>query len=104
MRTSAGPPDPHRSGSQPELSLVHEIGHFIDYSGLPGKSFDSTKPSWRRMQLLMREIRRTPTYQSIAAAARAGGRGVTYWGICATATSSSRARIRSTSLGAAATR
>ena len=27
----------------------------------------------------MREIRRTPTYQSIAAAARAGGRGVTYW-------------------------
>ena len=31
------------------------------------------------MQLLMRAIRRTPTYKTIAATARAGGAGVTQW-------------------------
>ena len=78
MRSTPGP--------RPELALAHEIGHFIDYSGLPSGSvsgrrshFASTKPGWRRMQMLMRVIRRTPTYQAISTAARAGGRGVSYW-------------------------
>lgn len=73
-------------GTEPELSLAHEIGHFIDLSGLPSGSasgprrhFGSTTPAWRRMQLLMRAIRRTPTYQTIASAARSGGPGVKQW-------------------------
>ena len=79
LHTSPGPPDPYRQGSQPELSLVHEIGHFLDNSGLPGPFFESTKPTFRKMQLLMRAIRRTRTYKTIAATARAGGAGVTQW-------------------------
>lgn len=75
-------------GAEPELSLAHEIGHFLDHSGLPSggsatgprRYFASTKPAWRRMQLLMRTIRRTPTYQTIAAVARVPGvPGVTRW-------------------------
>ena len=74
-------------GAEPELSLAHEIGHFLDHSRLPSGSatgprryFGSTKPASRRMQLLMRTIRRTPTYQAIAALARVPGvPGVTRW-------------------------
>ena len=35
MRTSPGPPDPRRSGSQPELSLAHEIEHWPYEEFLP---------------------------------------------------------------------
>jgi len=72
-------PDRPTDPSSPELSLAHEIGHFLDMSGLPGAQFESTRPTLYRMRLLMREIRRTPTYRIIAAAARAGGTGSALW-------------------------
>ena len=101
LKAKRGAPDPDDGGTMPELSLVHEIGHFLDHSGVAqaararfghkprddsesdtdqdGRSYESTKPTLPAMRDLMRTIRSSPTYQDIAEVARRGGSGSTHW-------------------------
>ena len=51
----------------PALTAVHEIGHFLDHSGLSGEpanlnDFESKKESTRTMQAVMKAIRQSPRY------------------------------------------
>ena len=51
----------------PALTAVHEIGHFLDHSGLSGgpaelKDFESKKESTRTMQAVMKAIRQSKRY------------------------------------------
>ena len=51
----------------PALTAVHEIGHFLDYSGLSGEpanlnDFESKKESTRTMRAVMKAIRKSKRY------------------------------------------
>ena len=64
--------DPHIAikapGPQPEMVTAHEIGHFLDYNGLPGGGLSSysSDAAGKRMRLLLQEIKKTDTYKAIA--------------------------------------
>ena len=69
------------SGAWPEMTTAHEVGHFLDHSGLPPAGSYSVVAAEnapappprpprqvRLMQLLLREIRKTKTHQKIVEA------------------------------------
>lgn len=52
--------------SHPELTVAHEIGHFLDFSGMPGDGFQSEIQSVAEMRRLVEALEASPTAQAIA--------------------------------------
>lgn len=53
-------------GDHSALTVIHEIGHFLDFAGLPGEGFSSKKPRGR-LKRLMKQIRKSPEVQALQA-------------------------------------
>ena len=53
----------------PEIVAAHEIGHYLDYAGLPGEGYQSRRPTMPEMQELIDVIRATDTWRAIRDAA-----------------------------------
>ena len=54
-------------GSWPEMTTAHEIGHFLDYSGLQGGGYSTDAPG-KLLRLLLQQIEKTSTYKALAKA------------------------------------
>lgn len=74
-----------KANDHPELVLAHEIGHYLDRTGLPRGGYQSTKASMAAMQALLDAVMRTMTWRSIRRARddavhrEAGAREVRLW-------------------------
>ena len=53
-------------GPHPEMTVAHEIGHFLDHNGLPGTGFESVNQSTEEMRTLLGRARNTDTYRALA--------------------------------------
>lgn len=52
-------------GPHPEMTVAHEVGHFIDHNGLPGRGFESVNRSLPEMRRVIETIQQTNTYTQI---------------------------------------
>ena len=70
-----------RDNPWPELLTVHEIGHYLDISGLPGKEHQSTLATMPEMAALLRVIYGTATWRAILHGRRSakGAKDVKEW-------------------------
>ena len=60
-------------------ATVHEIGHFLDHSGLPGHQHASDLEELPEMMDLLHRIEATPTFKAIRRAAAAAAPDWRYW-------------------------
>ena len=71
-RWTAGHIEIADTGPWPELTAAHEIGHFLDFSGLEQDGSYSSEKAPQKMQrslrLLLEEIRKTATHKALVAA------------------------------------
>ena len=51
-------------GDHAALTVIHEIGHFLDFAGLPGEGFSSRNPKGK-LRRVMRAIRKTAEVKEI---------------------------------------
>ena len=66
----------------PEIVAAHEIGHYLDYAGLPGDGYQSRRPTMPEMEELIDLVRATDTWRLIreaAVAAAVGGSEAVEW-------------------------
>lgn len=52
-------------GRHPELTLAHEVGHYLDHQGMPGTGFTSSATSFEPMKKLMGAIDGSKTIQEL---------------------------------------
>ena len=50
-------------GDHAALTVINEIGHFLDFAGLPGEGFSSKSPK-KKLRRVMRAIRKSPEVKS----------------------------------------
>ena len=62
------------AGPWPELTTAHEIGHFLDFSGLQQDGSLSSHAPDKPLRLLMAEIQRTRTFKNIVKARDEAGK------------------------------
>ena len=55
-------------GDHAALTVIHEIGHFLDFAGLPGEGASSRNPKGK-LRRVMRAIRKSPEVKAIKAIA-----------------------------------
>lgn len=53
-------------GPHPAITAAHEVGHFLDHDGLPGRGFESINRSLPEMRRVIDSIKDTDTYRALA--------------------------------------
>lgn len=58
--------DISRKTPHPELTVTHEVGHFIDHNGLPGTGFESVNQTLPEMREVITRIKDTDTFRALS--------------------------------------
>ena len=53
------------AGDHLELTMVHEVGHFLDMNGMPGRGYESVNATLPEMREVLERIRATATFQEL---------------------------------------